>query len=336
MRLFHRVVFLGLVLGALGTWAGYAIEITSNAIGRQIAIAVIWWERSEERLKEEITSAIEEDRLDDAERLITMNSEYGYPHDPLWDSEIARRSTFFYAAQQAPKQVAKGVVYGDTDSTVAMAASLTTDFVVLGDIRDLVREGYKVSQGEEMDKLVAGLAAIGLLTTYATPVVDGGVSVAKALARQSRKQGKGIRRLLTTKVNEVVDYAELEAAFSRATYTPEGVRTLAGEVKRNLHFERASAFFADLGTIRSNAGGTVNAMFLLKRVGDNEGLQALKRASASFGEKTALMVRLGGDKVIRAFSTAFQKMLWLASAILMSVLGIFQVILMIFTARRAL
>jgi hypothetical protein len=311
-----RIILLATLLATLGMWAGFALDYTSAYVGKKFATLLVWWEQSEELLVQEIELAIEQDRLDDASTLIEMNSGYGYPHDLEWDQEIARKSTFFYKAKMAPSQVARGVAYGEMDSTVSTTATIVTDLVWIGDVRDLARQGYKVAKGEELDKLVAGLAAIGLITSFAGPVVDGGVSLAKAAAKQTAKHSSGFGRLLKSKVNEAVDFDLLTSKLKKMEFTPAGIRSLSASIGDGVHFDRVTVFFYDLGVIQLKSGSPSNAMSLIKYARNSDSLQAVKRASISFGDKTALMVRLGGEKVIKVFSRMFQKLLWLIMAIL--------------------
>ncbi|GAB3369010.1 hypothetical protein GCM10027567_00870 [Spongiibacter taiwanensis] len=314
-------------------WAAYALEYTSIYVGKQLALVAVWWERSEELLRSEIWLAIEEDRLDDAATLIEMNRGYGYPHNNEWDAEVARRSTFFYAAKRAPEDIYRGLAYGEMENAVSTSVAITSDFFVIGDFRDLANQAYQVSQGEELDKLVTGLAAIGIVTTFGTPIVDGGVSLAKAAARQTAKQSAGFRRLLSSKVTSAVDFAELKRVLKGSEFSPSGMERLSHGIKRALHFERVSDFFSDLGVIVRNSGGVQNSLFLVKKVSDADSLKAVKRASAGLGDKTALMVRLGGERVIKVFGRLFQKLLWLIGAILGSLLSILQILILIVLGR---
>ncbi|GAA4106261.1 hypothetical protein GCM10022414_36670 [Zhongshania borealis] len=313
-------------------WAAYATEFTSIYLGKKFATLVVWWERSEELLRQEIELAIQEDRLDDANTFIEMNKEFGYPHSSQWDQEIARRSTFFYKAKMAPAHAARGLAYGEMDSPVSTTVTIASDFFVIGDVRDLAHEGYRVSKGEELNKLVAGLAAIGLVTTFSTPVVDGGVSLAKAVAKQASKKtakkSSGFSRLLTSKVSEAVDFDLLTSQLIKAEFTPVGIRRLSAGIGDSLHFERVTGFFYDLGVIQSKSGGTRNAMFLIKRVDSDDSLQAVKRASIGFGDKTVLMVRVGGEKVVKVFSRLFQKLVWLVGALITTAIVMVQFIFM--------
>jgi len=311
-------------------WAGYAFEYTSVAMGRKVAIFLVWWERSEQKMSDEIALAIEDDRFDDAATLIQMNSDFSFPHRNSWDEEIARKSTFFYAAKTVPVQAAKGVFLGDMTSPASLAGTVISDLIVVGDIRDLGVQAYRVSRGEELDSLVAALATIGVVSSAATYATYGaatpaaaGVSIAKTVAKKSAKnsakagkEAKRFRGFLESKTREVVDYDLLAAELKKMELSPAGVQAFATKFRSNIHFDKASQFFSDVGTIKTNSGGIRNSIELLGRVADDDSLNAVKRATSAFGKKTVLMVRLGGTKVLKVFSRLFQKFIWLISALI--------------------
>lgn len=328
MRYIKRIILLATLLTTLGMWAGFAFDYTSIYVGKKFATLLVWWERSEGLLEQEIELAIQEDRLDDAKTLIEMNGDYGFSHDLEWDPEIARKSTYLYKAKRAPSQAARGIAYGEMDNPVSTTATMATDFFVIGDIRDLAHQGYKVSKGEELDKLVAGLAAIGLATTFASPVVDGGVSLAKAAVKQTAKHSSGFGRLLKSKVSEAVDFDLLTSKLKKTEFTPAGVSKLSDGIGESLHFNRVSGFFRDLGIIQSRSGSSSNAISLIKYAKNGDSLQAIKRASIGFGKKTAVMVRLGGEKIIKVFGRLFQKVVWLIIAIFGTVLFVLQILML--------
>lgn len=333
MRTLNRLRLLFCILTfaiSLGFWAGYAYEYTSVAIGKKIALLVIWWDMTPELLHTEINLSLEEDRLEDARFLIRMNQEYGYPHRVTWDEELERKSTFLYAAKKAPKDVYRGVAYGEMASKVSTSAAITSDLVGIGDFRDLAVQGYKVSKGEELDKLIAGLAAFGVVTTFATPILDAGVSLAKAAARQTAKQSSGFRNLLSEQLAGAINYNELSHSLAASENAPNGLIVLSERVNRSLRFDKISDFFKELGIIANNSGGMRNSLTLVSRATDMDGLKAVSHATKAFGDQAAIMVRLGGEKVVRAFGKRFQRLVWLIAAVLTLVLVLIQIAFLVF------
>ncbi len=62
---------------------------------------------------------------------------------------------------------AKGLITGEADDVASLSGTVAGDLFVFGDIRDLIREGKHLVMGEDADRLVLGLASIGLAVTAA-------------------------------------------------------------------------------------------------------------------------------------------------------------------------
>ena len=109
---------------------------------------------------------------------------------------------------------ARGFVTGKPEDVASAAGMLTGDLFVFGDVRDVVREGWRGMRGEEVDMLVLGLAGTGIAVTagmYASAGLAAparaGLSVVKA-ARRGGHLGAPLVRLLKVEKREgVVQFA---------------------------------------------------------------------------------------------------------------------------------
>src|SRR5215470_3381692 len=61
-----------------------------------------------------------------------------------------------------------GLVTGAPEDVAGLAGTATSDLLVIGDIRDAVREGTHLARGEQADELILGLACAGILVTAGT------------------------------------------------------------------------------------------------------------------------------------------------------------------------
>src|SRR3954468_24943259 len=112
-------------------------------------------------------------------------------------SALSRQVTEAVAEENSTSHFAKqfvtGLVTGNADDIASMSGTLTGDLFVFGDIRDVVREGKHLATGEETDRLVLGLATVGLAVTAATYVSVGGVGPLRAglsMVKDARKVGR--------------------------------------------------------------------------------------------------------------------------------------------------
>lgn len=91
------------------------------------------------------------------------------------------------------KRFTGGFIMGNSASSEGMAGTIVSDFLVVGDVRDLGKQGYNAATGKEVDKTVSALSALGVATSIAAAVpqpgepavagADAGISLLKALRK---------------------------------------------------------------------------------------------------------------------------------------------------------
>ena len=91
---------------------------------------------------------VDEERYAEAADYLRFFMQYDYVREnpeavTLFESTNAKRTGWLY---QASKLV-EGVLEGTSDETVGQAAGIATDFLVIGDIRDLTAQGINWSTG---------------------------------------------------------------------------------------------------------------------------------------------------------------------------------------------
>ena len=91
------------------------------------------------------------------------------------------------------KRFTGGFIKGNTASSEGVAGTIASDFLVVGDIRDLGKQGYNAATGQEVDGIVTALSALGVASSVAAAVpqpgepavasADVGISLLKALRK---------------------------------------------------------------------------------------------------------------------------------------------------------
>ena len=181
---------------------------------------------------------------------------------------------------------ARGFVTGRPEDVASAAGMLTGDLFVFGDLRDMVREGWHGLRGEEVDKVVLGLAGTGIAVTaglYATgglaAPARAGLSVVKA-ARRGGHIGAPLLRLVKVE-------------------TREGL----------------TQFVGNLGRVQSRAG-TRGVFDALKVAEHPQDVAKLARLAEAKGTKTRAIVKLLGRGAILLTGALFDLALWVFWALL--------------------
>jgi len=204
------------------------------------------------------------------------------------------------STSQFAKRFATGLVTGNADDVASLSGTVAGDLFVIGDIRDVVREGKHLAMGEDTDRLVLGLATAGLAVTAITYVSVGGAAPVRAgltLVKDARKVGRlgeGLAAWAGRSAREVVDTPMLQNAVAKGSVFRPGETVSA--IKAAFRAEKAGALVR-LGkdvTRVAEKTGTRGAMDTLRIAeGPKDVARAARLAEAQGGKTRAIMKLLG-------------------------------------------
>jgi len=169
----------------------------------------------------EAEAALADDRLLDALEL----AEVGGCRAVLSDAEAR-----WNAPLATVGRCASGVWTGVGEDAAGIACAVASDLLVLGDVRDLTRQGVAWGRGEATDPLLIGLSTAGIVLTFAPQV-----GVGNALLKTARRAGsltRGLADQLLTLLRRgawgaVADLSTDAARVSTRLGVARGTRALA-------------------------------------------------------------------------------------------------------------
>jgi hypothetical protein len=220
------------------------------------------------------------------------------------------------------KSFASGLVTGNADDVASMSGTVAGDLFVFGDIRDVVREGKHLAMGEDTDRLVLGLAAVGLAVTAATYVSVGGVAPVRAgltLVKDARKVGRlgeGLTLWAGRSARDLVDAPMLQNAVETGSVLRPG-QTLTA-IKAAFRPGEAGAlvrFAKDVGRIGEKAG-TRGALDTLAIAEGPKDVARAARLAESRGGQTRAILKILGRGALLLGAGAFNLTLWVFGALL--------------------
>jgi hypothetical protein len=220
------------------------------------------------------------------------------------------------------KRFATGLVTGTADDVASLSGTVAGDLFVFGDIRDVVREGKHLAMGEDTDRLVLGLATVGLAVTAVTYVSFGEAAPVRAgltLVKDARKAGRlgeGLTEWAGRSAREVVDTPVLQRAVASGSVMRPG--ETASAIRAAFRAEKAGGLVRlakDVGRVTEKAG-TRGALDTLKIAeGPKDVARAARLAEAKGGQTRAIMKILGRGALLLT-AGAFNLTLWVFSALL--------------------
>lgn len=220
------------------------------------------------------------------------------------------------------KRFATGLVTGNADDVASLSGTVAGDLFVIGDIRDVVREGKHLALGEDTDRLVLGLATAGLAVTAVTYVSAGGAAPVRAgltLVKDARKVGRlgeGLAAWAGRSAREVVDTPMLRNAVSKGSVLRPGETVNA--IKAAFRVEKAGALVR-LGkdvTRVAEKTGTRGAMDTLRIAEGPKDVARAARLAEAQGSKTRAIMKVLGRGALLLIGGAFDLTLWLLGAAL--------------------
>ncbi|MFC3690993.1 hypothetical protein [Chenggangzhangella methanolivorans] len=278
-----------LVVVAVGAASdlGYTVPL-EVAIERGLAEAA-----PAERLEARARAALEADDVDLARGFADLGQQLGRPLTAETLARLSAAEAPAAVAMRNARGAARGFATGEIDGTASLAGAIAADLTVIGDLRDLAREGVARAKGEEHSDLILGLAAAGVAVTAATYVSAGGA----APARFSLSVLKAARR---TGAMTAEFAADLGRRFAKAAGRTADAAPEASRGARALGALSGPA--ADLRAVGS-AVGTAETVRMMKYVRTVDDLPDLRRFAERFGARSRAVAEVMGRASLRAFRT---------------------------------
>jgi hypothetical protein len=167
-----------------------------------------------------------------------------------------------------------GAVTGEAKDTAGFIGALTLDLFVIGDIRDLLVQGYKEFDSGQGDEVIMGLSTAGLLLTL-VPELSWAPSLFKTFWRGNRVSQPFQKQIaqVVSKAQKTGDYSVLKRMMSEFT-----------EVAENL--------------------GVGPAMSVFKRVKSSEDLALLAKKAQIAPMESYTLTSLNGVKALKNVSNS--------------------------------
>jgi hypothetical protein len=221
---------------------------------------------------------------------------------------------------------ARGLVTGEPNDAVGLAGTAVGDLFVIGDIRDAVREGSRLANGEQADQMILGLACVGIAVTagtYATLGIAAPVRIGLSIVKVARKTGRIGSRFaawIGRSLRGVVDMSVLQRALATASITEPAVAVRA--IREAVKVEKAqdlARVVGDVGRVEVKAG-TQAALDSVSLAEGPRDMSRLARLAETEGGKTRAIIKLVGRAAITLSIAAFDLFSW-AFATLLALLG---------------
>ena len=270
----------------------------------------------------EIEAALALDDADLAQSFLDLARDRNVMLDPALVARVEAANSTMASTRRAARHFGRGLIVGESDSLVGLAGTTVSDLLVIGDVRDAVREGTRLAKGEEADELVLGLAGVGLVVTAGTYASLGtgtpariGVSLVKAAGKAGRITAK-MAGWFTRSLREAVDWTKLSSAMRAASLTEPAVAARAA--REAVKVEKTEALMraiGDVGKVQGKAG-TKAALDALKIAEGPRDLSRMARLAEAKGTRMRAILKTLGRGAILLTVSAYTLFSWLFTAVM--------------------
>lgn len=287
-----------------------------------------------EKLDKEITQAISEGRFDEARMYIDIGKQHGYGlYYEKYQQQLLAEDTNSRRIKDNVGNFVNGFVSGKGSSGAGVAGAITSDFTVVGDVRDLHREYSHYKAKEPVDELVATLSGVGIgLTALAIGTVGtaapakAGVSMVK-MAKKTRQLTPAFQKQLSGMAGNVFDWS----GFIKATKSGKGMKNLIRSAKKAYHpkaIKPLGKMAGQMSQIRKSSS-VADTLKMMKYVDSTKDLRRLATVTKKHGKNTrGYLTLLGkgvlrGSKVIKKTVAFFQGLVGALVSFIFSVIFLF-------------
>src|SRR5215216_3297110 len=269
-----------------------------------------------------IEAALAEGDSDLANSFVELARDKGIAVSDELSKRVSDAVTDAGSATNFARRFATGLVTGNADDVASLSGTVAGDLFVFGDIRDVVREAKHLAMGEDTDRLVLGLATMGLAVTAATYISVGGVAPVRAgltLVKDARKVGRlgeGLTQWARRSAREIVDTPLLQHAVASGSVLRPGQSITA--IKAAFRAEKAGALVRlakDVGRVGEKAGIRA-AQDTLRIAGHPKDVARAARLAESKGGQTRAILKVLGRGALLLAAGAFNLTLWVFGALL--------------------
>jgi len=290
--------FSAFVLSLISVFEHWDYQETFVDIEKQLKAQV-----SDADIAKEIDASILNSDFEDARMYLDIAKSNGYKVNyQKYYSLIQARDTDFNRLKTQVTNFADGFISGESSNLSGIAGSVTADFTIVGDTRDLYKEYTKYQQGKPVNELIVALSGTGIGLTALTIGSLGSAAPAKAgtsiikLAAKTQKITLRFQKYLVKLGRNIFDWP----VFTRIAKQGKGLKNLRRAAKQAYHPEAVKPLqeiAKSVNTIRKSSSIT-DAVHLLKYVETTDDLRRLEKVSLKYGSKTKGLFKLLGKTAL--------------------------------------
>ncbi len=299
-----RIIFLLLSLSAFATSVKQLTKHWEYEEAPADAHLLMTTTVNAQTLHKEITKAIDEGRFDEARMYIDIAKEHGYGlYYDQYQQQLHEQDTNGRRIKDNVGNFVNGFVSGKGSSGAGVAGAVTSDFTVVGDVRDLHTEYTHYQKNEPVDELVATLSGVGIGLTALAIGTAGSAAPAKAgvslvkMAKKTRKLTAPFQKQLLRMASNVFDWN----GFIKVAKSGKGMKSVVYAAKKSYHPKAIEPLKKMSGQVSQihKSSSVADTLHMMKYVESTKDLQHLSKVTKKYGKNTRGYLALLGKTMLR-------------------------------------
>lgn len=277
---------------------------------------------SSEYISKRVKESLDNEDPELAKQYISLAKSLSLEFDKNLSKDIESEEEFFNSIYRDGKNFTEGFVSGTSDSSASLAGSIASDFTIVGDIRDLSSETINYINNKPVNKIVAGLSAVGIALTTGTVLSVGGVSgatipgkVSASLLKASVKTGKlstklikHLSKLINDSINLNPILAKIKEIKGFDNLKSEKWESVHKVSKENIKLNNIQKTLNNISSINKYGGGINNSLSIIKYADNSKDIKELVKLTKSFGNKSVAVLKILGKKSLKFIKFSIKKL----------------------------
>ncbi len=251
---------------------------------------------------------ISEQKYSDAYEYLSYFMQFDYVKtNPKAQELLKKIKTKRDSYEYQKDKVIEGILEGKSDENIGKLSAIASDFLVIGDIRDLFIQGNNYINDKEVDKVIVALSSLGLIATASTIYSLGATAPAKdgiSILKYAKRVNK-IPNWLNKAIVKEAKISKQTKSIKNIEKILEPIYTLYKKIglKDTLTLLKETKNLKDLkGMVKFSKRFGKNSSGLIKTVGVKP-IKYINNIPPNIKTKTILYASTYGDKGLVALKT---------------------------------
>jgi hypothetical protein len=302
-----KLLFILPILAAL---LFYGLQnATTKELQKQDISQLLKAKLDKKTLEQNINKAIKKRDFSLAQSYIELAKKLQITIDPTLQKRLKSQSSSISEYIHKGEDFFKGFISGKSSNGASLAGSVASDFSLVGDLRDIYKEGKLYVNNQPYDKFTLSLSMIGVALSATTIASFGasagakvGVSILKS-AKKSKAITKSFSKLIVNKLDKSVDLKVLKKIDISSI---KAIKKSSKVIKKAINPKPIKALLKDINSIKKNTS-TIDTIKILKYVDNQKELNRAIKITSRYKKSSLAVFKTLGKGVFRGAKFVIKK-----------------------------